>query len=270
MSAIVKTPGPQIGLATARWDEQWSVMRDQANALVKSGFLPSTIKTPEQAIAVIMTGRELGLEPMLSLREINIIKGKPTLSANLMAGLVLQRIPGGVMDVKEASDTRCVILAGRSRDAAIEFVWTIEDARRAQLTGNDNWKKFPKAMLLARCKSEAARAIAPDVLAGFYTPEEMSAVVESEPYTERARHDEPSEPESHIPPPDHIASEIIELFATATTEEQIKQAIELATAHKAEINGYRPMVIGAMNAAKKHLAEMVTGEFDDASETAAE
>jgi hypothetical protein len=73
---------------------QWELMMKQAAILRKSGFLPAAIKTDAQAVAIIQAGRELGLGVMEALRSINVIQGKPTLSAELMAALALKRVPG--------------------------------------------------------------------------------------------------------------------------------------------------------------------------------
>ena len=45
-------------------------------------------------------------------------------------------------------------------------------AHAAQLTGKDNWKKFPTQMLSARVVAEGVRAIFPGCLSGFYLAEE--------------------------------------------------------------------------------------------------
>ena len=52
----------------------------------------------------------------------------------------------------------------------------MEDAKRAGLGGKDNWRKYPKAMLRARCISGALRAWAPDAIgAGVYVEGEIEA-----------------------------------------------------------------------------------------------
>ena len=59
----------------------------------------------------------------------------------------------------------------------------MDDAKRAGLVdrGKDesakkanNWNKFPKEMLRARCKAAAARMVAPEALNGMWTSEELS------------------------------------------------------------------------------------------------
>ncbi len=55
----------------------FDILHKTAKALVSTGFLPQAIKTPEQAIAIILTGRELGIGTMAALNTINVIQGKP-------------------------------------------------------------------------------------------------------------------------------------------------------------------------------------------------
>lgn len=154
----------------------WHAMRVQATELVQSGFLPRAVNTPEKAMAIIQTGKELGLGPMQSLRSIHIIEGKPTMSADLIAGLALAKLPGSVLRVVETSDKKCVVDGGRAGQELTRFTYTIEDAQRAGLAGKDNWKRHPRAMLRARAITEAARAIFPDTCVGLYDADELGAV----------------------------------------------------------------------------------------------
>lgn len=55
--------------------------------------------------------------------------------------------------------------------------WTMEDAKMAGLAGKNNWKTYPRAMLMARCTSELCRILFPDIIAGLsYTPEEIASI----------------------------------------------------------------------------------------------
>jgi hypothetical protein len=98
------------------------------------------------------------------------------MSADLIAGLALAKLPGSVLRVSESSDKQCVIEAGRAGQKLTTFTYTMADAQRAGLAGKDNWKKHPRAMLRARAITEAARAIFPDTCVGLYDPDELGAV----------------------------------------------------------------------------------------------
>jgi hypothetical protein len=53
----------------------------------------------------------------------------------------------------------------------------MEDAKLAGLAGKNNWKTYPRAMLMARCTGELCRILFPDIIAGLsYTPEEIASI----------------------------------------------------------------------------------------------
>lgn len=54
-----------------------------------------------------------------------------------------------------------------------------EEAKAAGLTNKQNWQKYPKAMMFARCISNGVRTYCPDVFSGMlvYTPDELNANV---------------------------------------------------------------------------------------------
>lgn len=145
-----------------------------SEGLLKSGFLPQAIRTKEQAAAIILTGQELDLPPMLSLREVNVIQGKPTLSAQLMLTLAYTRIPGFKANVIDSTDTRCVVEFIRPGQKPYLHEFTMQDAESLKLLEKDNWKKQRKTMIRWRCISSGLRITAPDAIAGFYTAEEIN------------------------------------------------------------------------------------------------
>jgi len=155
-------------------------MMKQAEVLVRSGLLPVEIKTAAAAVAIMLTGRELGIPPMQAFRSIYVVKGKPTLSAQLMGALIFRA--GHSYSILESTNDRCTIEYKRKTGEIYRHTFTIDDAQRAGLVGSPTWKQYPKAMLFSRCMSAGARAFMPDVIAGMYTPEEMAgpAVVDPE------------------------------------------------------------------------------------------
>jgi|LSQX01.3.fsa_nt_gb hypothetical protein len=156
---------------TAIMPQTFDEMMKQADVLVKSGLLPQEVKTPAAAVAIMLTGRELAIPPMQAFRSIYVVKGKPTLSAQLMAALI--RRAGHVYTVLESTNERCVIEFRRRDGGTYQHEFTAADAKRAGL-GGAQWQSYPKAMLFSRCMSAGARVAMPDVLAGMYTPEEIA------------------------------------------------------------------------------------------------
>ena len=148
-----------------------------AGILVKSRLLPDSVQSPEAAFAIIATGRELGLTAMQSLRSIHVIKGKTILSADLVAALVKSRrdVCAYFMLVESTTERATYKTQRVGEPEATTLTFTFDDAKRAQVTGNPNWTKFPAAMLRARCITALARAVYPDLAMGIYDPDELEA-----------------------------------------------------------------------------------------------
>lgn len=154
----------------------WIAAMRLAARIHSTPFVPKALQgDPHSVLACILTGEELGLGPMQSLRMVNVIEGRPAASAELMRALVNRA--GHRIDVVEATEDH-VTLSGVRRDTGgrATVTWTMADAQRAKLTGNPAWSKYPRSMLLARATSELCRALFADVIGGLYTPEETAAI----------------------------------------------------------------------------------------------
>jgi len=158
-----------------------------ARMLVQAGLAPKHVKNPADAVLIMLTGAELGLGPMASLRGMHCIEGKVTLSSEMMLSIVASH---GVRFAWRKSDATCATIELR-RDGWEPHVasFTIDEAKAAGLIGKDNWKKYPAAMLRARAASAACRAYCPDLLAGggLYTPDEIESVETIEVSSRRTR-----------------------------------------------------------------------------------
>lgn len=150
----------------------WEQLREQAAVLAKSAFVPADYRDkPDDVLAAGLYGQEIGLGLSTALSYIHVIKGKPTLSAEGMVALVRSR----GHSIAGAVGPTVADVGGKRSDTGDQMTvqWTLDMARRAGLTGNDNWKKFPESMLWARAVSQLCRMLFPDVLLGLsYTPEE--------------------------------------------------------------------------------------------------
>lgn len=133
--------------------------------------------------AVVLTGTELGLQPMAALRALDMIQGTPAMKAITLRALVMSH--GHDMWVEEQTPERAVCCGVRlGSDHVQQSVWTLDRARALGLLGKDNWKKQPQAMLVARATSECARLIGADVIMGVpYSVEELQDQDEPQPAT---------------------------------------------------------------------------------------
>src|SRR3990167_7997908 len=165
-----------------------------AETLVKTGFLPQAVKTPAQAVAIILTGRELGIGPMQSLRSVGIINGKPVLAADLQLGVV-HRAGGGSRFLELTPAGAKLELSAPWLIAPHHETFTMEDAKRANLIKNAVWINYPKAMLRSLAITAALRSVGFEPCAGVYDPEELGG----EPVVVTGVAVEPTAPEPSTP-----------------------------------------------------------------------
>lgn len=146
-----------------------------AELLSASGMVPDALKgKPADIATIILHGASLRIDAMASLRSIHCIKGKPVLSADLAVAVCLRESSVCQSFVKvESTDTIATFETVRVGQAPVRLSFTIEQAKTAGLTG-DNWKKYPAAMLRARCIAALSRMVYPDLLAGVYEPDELA------------------------------------------------------------------------------------------------
>lgn len=174
--------------------------------LVKTGFLPDSVKTAGQATAIILKGQELGVPPMYALSNIHIIGNKPACSAELMMNLVRRAYgASAIRVVPSESDEKRATIEYRERgwDGTQRATFSLQDAMTAGLTGKDIWKKYPKAMLRSRAISMVCKQSFPECIAGMYTPEELDAQVmldDDEIITIAATPDQRPRPQTPMPP----------------------------------------------------------------------
>lgn len=140
-------------------------------------FVPKALRGKPAAItAAVLFGRELAMPPMQSLANIHVIEGRPSLAAEQMRAMVLA---AGHEITYPTLTGRQVLAQGRRRypdgtwspPTTVEWNWAMAEA--AKLTGKDNWRGYPRAMLEARATAELCRLIFADVTHGLPSTEEI-------------------------------------------------------------------------------------------------
>jgi hypothetical protein len=152
-------------------------VQTMADVLAKSTLLPDALKNkPADVAFAVMRGAELGLSPIASICGIHVISGKPCLSADTMVAVVLASGHAEYFVETESNATSCTWETKRKGSPlAQRRTWTMEDAKRAGLATKDTWRLYPRQMMSSRARSELARLVYPDILAGVQSTEEVES-----------------------------------------------------------------------------------------------
>lgn len=141
---------------------------------------------PAEAFAKILVGHDLGLSATQALMGVHIVKGKPQISANLLATFV-KRTPGYDYeitthvydgDAKPKPTGECSIAFSIDGEAVGISTYTMDDARRQNLVKDGSpWTTAPRNMLFARALSNGVKWYMPDAAGGVavYTEGELQS-----------------------------------------------------------------------------------------------
>ena len=168
--AIYQNPPDTLHrLVTDDWFEAFGNIIKLAEYVADTEFVPDTMRRrPAAVAAAILTGREMGLAPMVALRMLYIVHGRVGQTAELMRALIL-RAGHELRDI-EVTPTR-VILEGRRRGETewARAAFTDADARKGGIRLGD----YPTDKLYARATSRLARRKFADVIAGLPSVDEL-------------------------------------------------------------------------------------------------
>lgn len=200
-----------------------------AGAVAKSGLFG--VKTQDQALALMLLAQAEGLHPAIAARDYNIIDGRPGLKADTMLARFMAA--GGKVEWHSLTDAAVSATFSHPVGGALRIEWTIEMAKTAMLTGKDNWKKYPRAMLRSRVVSEGVRSVWPAVIAGVYEVNEIRDGIAEEIIDVTPRAADPTV----------VVAEVIKEGLTETVLAEFKTAIDAAAStdelRKAHAKAYR-------------------------------
>lgn len=143
------------------------------------------LKTPHYKVmgeagvySILFAAKAVGIDPFQALNGgFYFARGKVGMSTELMA-LLIRRAGHSIEKDPKSDDTFCS-LKGKRKDTGDEWVqtFTLKDAERAALLGQDTYKKYPAIMLYNRAMSALARQLFPDVIKGYgYCPDEIDEI----------------------------------------------------------------------------------------------
>jgi hypothetical protein len=132
------------------------------------------MKTPEEAFALMLIAQAEGMHPAIAARDYHVIQGRPTLKAD--ATLARFQNAGGKVQWEVYTDAEVTGVFSHPSGGSLKLTWTFAQAKSIGLTGKDNWRNYPRAMLRARCISEGIRTVYPGCVVGTYTAEELEEI----------------------------------------------------------------------------------------------
>jgi len=170
-------PGDELATGPGGDVARLRAAAEYAGYIANTDFVPETMRgRPDQIAAAMLAGAEVGLKPMAALRMVAIIRGRPTLTAEAQRGLVTAA--GHEIWFEESTTTRCIAAGRRAgNDRVGRITWTLDDAKRAGLAGQHNYRTYPAEMLRARASAALCRAMFADVTLGIPAAEELDDAV---------------------------------------------------------------------------------------------
>jgi hypothetical protein len=162
---IVNAPIPyQQSTPVVRFAE----MQKMAQAIAQSGLFG--MKEANQALALMLAAQAEGQHPATITQDYDIIQGKACRKTHSV--LARFQRAGGTVEWHELTDKIADATFTHASGGSLRMEWTIAMAEQAKLTGKDNWTKYPRAMLRARCIAEGVRAVYPAAIGGSLLVEE--------------------------------------------------------------------------------------------------
>jgi hypothetical protein len=153
-----------------------------ANTLGKSDYTSDKNKG-HNALAAILLGDELGINPVQALCHIHVIAGKPNIDAQLAISLANRRAPikGPIRyeETGEGDKLQCTAWAiDKATGEKVSYPMSIQDAKDAGWYGKSGsmWQKIPKLMLRYRSATYLIRSHYPEVMMGVYTRDEVEDI----------------------------------------------------------------------------------------------
>ncbi len=205
----------------------FSDMERMAQAIAKSGLFG--LKSPDQAVALMLVAQSEGRHPASVAAEFDIIQGRPALKSQ--AALARFQTAGGKIQWLVRNDHECTAEFSHAAGGTLQVSWTMDRAHAAGLTGKQTWKQYPTAMLSARTVAEGVRAVFPACLNGVYLAEEVADFTPSAPSTGKFQAVKAS-----LPPVEEkvIEGEVLQVVETPKVEKvaPLDQVYELAEADK--------------------------------------
>src|SRR5512137_782364 len=154
---------------------------EEAKSLAKtfamSALVPDALRGKEaDVLFIVLTGAEMGLGPMTSMRTFEVIKGKVGMKPEAMIAHVRSHPSVEYIRCIESTAQRATWVSKLRTDAVENKTsFTMQDAVAAKLAGQEMYQKWPARMLQWRCASAHCKTHHSDIILGLYSTEEIES-----------------------------------------------------------------------------------------------
>ncbi len=155
-------------LDTSNFEYTVEALEKLANYVIKTELTP--LATTSEAISAILTGREVGLPPMVSLRQVYPIQGRSSLGIHAMVGIALQNN----ITIKIIKDYEQLFVYYKNKNkVSKETVELLGDS--AMIVNSEDLKEESmKKLLIEKAKKESKTIIMKVFLNDYHTVVEAS------------------------------------------------------------------------------------------------
>lgn len=172
-----------------------SDLERMANAFAASKLFG--VKDKDQALALMLVAQAEGRHPASAAQDYSIIQGRPSKKADAMLRDFLAS--GGKVEWHKLADDQADATFSHPAGGSARIDWTLDRAKKAGLSGNAMYAKYPRQMLRSRVVSEGVRTVCPGATSGMYVPEEVQDIVASETRSAPAPEPEPAQEAEFTP-----------------------------------------------------------------------
>lgn len=157
----------------------WQMIERVAPAMHMARLFKTS--SPEQAMAIMLKGYELGLGLTASFEFVQVVEGRPALSPRGMLALIQAHPECAGIKIEDIKDGQgkpqaCRVTMKRRNGFEYTVEWNMADAERAGvIKPGSGWEKYPANMLRWRAIGFCADVVFGDVIGGLKRADELGA-----------------------------------------------------------------------------------------------
>ena len=144
-------------------------LKTMADAFSQSGLFGT--KTSTQCMALLLLAQAEGVHPAIAMRDFDVINGRPAKKAEAMHRSFLAG--GGSIEWHKLDDTCADATFKHPQGGEARITWDMERVKKAKISNEAMYTKYPRQMLRSRCISEGCRTVFPSATSGLYEPGEV-------------------------------------------------------------------------------------------------